>query len=303
MALRNKREKESPNLFPLDRVDFSDTTMSHSKLKVMCVITMLLQKQHAEIVQYKSCLPQWPENTKQFHAERYRRGQLHILRAVNATLLDHLASLVGLKTPDLRDVRVVRLKHTLLESPQPLQADYRAVLNAGLGTRNAEKIKKRGYAQCAFALWVCGWWLLSTSADVSSADGQEFHLPAGLLQWLRRDDVYKIMPCIKGTVDDQQPNGKSPDSASDAGSVEDVVSLRNMIRAAVIKHPKSLYNNPAVTQDRLLWCLHIVQEESAMAPNLEGEVGDANDELLLFLEYHRSDGVIEGLDPSTPTIQ
>lgn len=294
VALRNKSEKAARTSCLVDQMDFAHPRMSRNKLKVMCVVTMLLQKQHSDIVQYTSSLPGWPENEKQFHAARYRQGQLHILRAVNAALLDHLAGLVGLKAPHLRNVRVVRLEHTLTETPQPLLTDYRAVLNAGLGTRNPEKIKKRSYTEYALTLWLFGLWILRTSTTVRSEGELGSSFSNGMLQWLRLiGDVYEKSPCPESTFNACQPTGNSPAIAWDVESVQLVLSLLDMIRAAVSKHPMSLYNNAALTQERLLWCLNIVREESVMAPNLErefnheGESGDANDELLLFLEYDR----------------
>jgi len=288
VALGNEREKAALSFCLVDHVDFSHPRLSRNKLKVMCVVTMLLQKQHSDIVQYNSSLPQWPENEKQFHAARYRQGQLQILRAVIAALLDHLAGLAGLKTLHLGNFQVVRLEHMLTETPQPLLTDYRAVLNTGLGTRNPERIKKRSHSEYAFTLWLCGLWLWGTSTTVRSEGGQGPSFSNGMLQWLRlMVDYYKETPRIKSTVDVRQPTGNSPDIASEVESTQLVLSLLEMIRAATNKHPTSLYKNPALTQERLSWCLNVVREESVMAPSLEGKSGDANDELLLFLEYDR----------------
>lgn len=286
VALRNKRERAADKSCLVDQVDFSHPELSRNKLKVMCAIMMLLQKQYSDIIRYNSSLPQWPENEKQFHAARYRQGQLQILRAVNAALLDHLAGFGGLKSPHLRNLQVVRLEHTLTETPQPLLTDYRAVLNAGLGTRNPEKLRKRSLTEYALILWLCGLWVLRTSTTVHSEGKQESSFSNGTLQSLRLiGDIYEETRCTKSTLNARQPTGNSPDIASDMESVRLVRSLLEMIRAAVNKHPDSLYNNAAVNQERLSWCLEIVREESVMAPSLEGKPGDANDELLLFLEY------------------
>lgn len=285
VALRNKRERAAGKSCLVDQVDFSHPELSRNKLKVMCVIMMLLQKQHSDIVQYNSSLPQWPENEKQFHAARYRRGQVQILGAVNAALLDQLTGFAGLKAPHLRNFQVVRLEHTLTETPQPLLTDYRAVLNAGLGTRNAAKIKKRSLTECALALWLCGLWVLRTSTTVHSEGEGGSSFSNGTLQSLRlMGDMYEETRCTKSTLDARQSTRHSPDIASDDFSL---LGMIRAIRAAVTKHPDSLYNNAAITQERLSWSLQIVREESVMAPSLEGEPGDANDELLLFLECDR----------------
>lgn len=292
LKLGNEREKRVIDDSMLDQVDFSAPVLTHNKLKVMCAIAMLLQKQHLNIVQHNAGLPQWPENRKQFHAARYRRGQLHILRAVHSSLLDQLAGLAGMRDATVRDVRVVRLEHTLTGSPKPLLTDYRAVLNAGFGTRNPNKIRERGFAEAAFSLWVCGLWLWKTSlterSDVESA--LEISRPHALLQWLNfLDDVYPIKHGKEGSAEPPQSNGKPIDNICNLHTVRLTEALMGIIQAAVKKHPASLYNSTECTQGRLSRCLHIIREESVMSPNLEGRSGESNDEQLLFLDCTISD--------------
>ncbi|KAL8634402.1 MAG: hypothetical protein Q9228_008003, partial [Teloschistes exilis] len=57
-----------------------------------------------------------------------------------------------------------------------------------------------------------------------------------------------------------------------------------MIKAAAVKKPQSLYNRPAASSGLLLWCFRVMLEESFMCPGLEGQVGEENDEIMLFLE-------------------
>ena len=285
-ALANERESKANNLCLLDQSDLVNEVLSHNRFKVMCAITMLLQKKHSDIVQYNFNLPQWPANEKQFHAARYRQGQLHILRSVHTSLLDRLAGLAGLQDPESRDARVIRLEHTLTETPKCLLTDYRAVLNAGLGTRNPEKIKERGFTEYAFTIWLCGLWLWRTpkNKDLDKNPGSGHH--NGLLQSLSfLDDVYLKPPYTDSSATMHRSTERSSASTCDAYIEPLVASLLDTVQAAVQKHPDSLYNSPACTQERLLWCLNIVREESVMSPNLEGKSGEVNDELLLFLDY------------------
>lgn len=288
VALSNRRENAS-DASPLSGlVNFADPALSHSKLKVMCTVTMLLQKQHLDIAQHNANIPRSPNNEKQLHAARYRQTQLHILRTVSGVLLDQLAGLAGLKTPECRDARVIRLEHTLTESPQPLLTDYRAVLNAGLGTRKPEKIKERGYAEHAFTLWVCGLWLWRSSLAACSDAKPMIGLPHGYLHWLKFvDDVYERKPSGEGTVSSMLPPEVSPVSHAnrDKENLALGESLLSMVHAAVQKHPTSIYNHPKCTLDLISWFLDIIREESVMVPNLEGKSGEADDELLLFMEY------------------
>ena len=239
-------------------------------------MTMLLQRQLSNIVDQSTNLPQWPDNVRQFHAARYRRGQLHILRTVNASLLGRLSGLVGFGEDSTRDFRIVRLDHMLAESPSPLLTDFRAALNAGLGTRKASKIRERGWVECAFTLWLCGVWLWGQTLGLESRSPTGLDLRSRLVQWLDfLHDVYLDVSIIEHVT-----------NSTDEDDVQLAESFLSLIDAAVQKNPRSLYSSGACTLSRLLWCLHIVREESIMCPSFEGRSGDEHDELVLFLECH-----------------
>lgn len=284
-ALSNQREKAAGCLNLQGQVGFSGTDLSRNELKVMATITMLLQRQLFRISEHSANLPKWPENERQFHAARYRRGQVHILRIVNASLLARLSGLVSSDSGTTRDSGVVRLEHMLVESPSPLLTDFRAALNADLGTRKAAKIRERGWVECAFTLWVFGVWLWgqSLNSDFKSSSGDK--MQSRLRQWLHF--LHDTYPDFRG-VEPGLPVEANIQSTSTASSTgEDALlidSFLSVIQAAVHKNAHSLYNNPACTRSRLLWCLHVVNEESVMCPSFEGKLGDENDELVLFLE-------------------
>ena len=271
-ALGNQREKTAGHPYLQGQIDFSNADLSRNTLRVLAAITMLLQRQLSAIVDQSPNLPQWPDNVRQFHAARYRRGQLHILRTVNASLLSGLSALVGSnEESSTRDVRIVRLEHMLAEPPSSLLTDFRAALNAGLGTRKATKIRERGWVECAFTLWVCGAWLWGhalESRPSTTTPGLDF--PSRIIQWLNfLHNVY-------------------PDVLTTGSAAEDDVQLAESFlsatQAAVHKNPDSVYASGACTLARMLWCLYIVREESVMCPSFEGRAGDEFDELVLFLE-------------------
>lgn len=285
IALSNKRERAIRDSGLLNQVDFSILDLSRNKLKVMCVLAMLVQRRHAAITQHDLDLPESPANPKQYHADRYRRDQIHILKSVNDELLDKLAGLAGLKSTSARDYRVIRMEHMLTESPKPVLTDYRAALHAGLGTRNAAKLRERGWTECAFAIWLWGIWLWGIAASEKVETSGSSSLHDAILQWLKfLTNTYGDLLQTQGI------NGKRKRSWQLAHMqlTEDdlllVDSFLNVVTAAVKKNPKSIYNSLVCTKERLLWCLHVVREESVMAPNLEGKLGDDNDELLLFLD-------------------
>ncbi|KAL8958186.1 MAG: hypothetical protein Q9183_005887, partial [Haloplaca sp. 2 TL-2023] len=157
MAFFNTSEVSSgyseadPELFASD--------MTRSKLHTACAIAMILQKQYTDILAGNANLPCWPKNLRQFHAARYRRGQILILNALIKTIITKLRAFVGLEQPWLRDKRVVRLDHILKAGPKDFLQEFRSVLHVGLGTRNVQRIKQQDLLDTAFTLWLCGLWL------------------------------------------------------------------------------------------------------------------------------------------------
>ena len=303
-ALSNEREILEPDLSLRSEVNFSDDTLTRNKLNVMCAVLMKLQRQIAAIACHDDILPPWPLNDKQFHAARYRRSQLRILRSVTNSLLGNLQTWIGLDPHKARHLQIVRLEHILLELPQEFLAHFRACLNAGLGTRKATKIREKQWVECAFTLWMCGLWLWDPSGlkRCDAPLGSDFD--ARISQWLcwvRR--VYGDSPETENLVTIHKKRIlKSPGDFGDGGSDseslnngivrpdvdrEDLLVVESYLRVAqatVKKNRNSIYNHPEVTVVRLLWCLNIIRQEGFMCPNLEGKTGEENDEFVLFLE-------------------
>ncbi|KAI4243100.1 MAG: hypothetical protein L6R40_003650 [Gallowayella cf. fulva] len=251
--------------------------LSRNKLHTTCAIAMILQKQYAELAAKNSDLPTWPNNQRQFHAARYRRGQLHILITLIGSTLITLRRLTGLDPSWPRDKRLLRLEHILKAGPKEFLIDFRALLHVGFGTRNPEKIRQRMLLDLAFTLWLHG--ILLWTAPVSKLEGQLHDrpsLPSRTANWIR---------FIRQVYGDDSDIGRRwagiPASEEGQSLVE---SCSYVIKAAVAKNSKSIYNGPDPDTDRLLWCLRVIREETFMCPNLEGQAGDENDEIMLFLE-------------------
>ncbi|KAL8863799.1 MAG: hypothetical protein Q9198_010324, partial [Flavoplaca austrocitrina] len=260
----------------------TDTTLfagpaTRNKLHTACAIAMILQKQQTDLTSSNDHLPRWPNNQRQFHAARYRRGQLLILRTVTDSIVTSLRFLAGLDTSWLRDKRLLRLEHILKAGPKEFLIDFRAVLHVGCGTRNAEKIRQQMLLDSAFTLWLCGIWLwmpLEMKSENSLSDRPA--LPTRTADWLT---------FMHRTYGDESKIGqrwaKIPASEEGRSLAE---SCCNIIRAAASKNPRSIYNDPRADGDRLLWCLRVIREETFMCPDLEGREGDENDEIMLFLD-------------------
>lgn len=278
IAFANKREIAHSNFQLRSSIDFSSTQPSRNKLHVACAVTMILQRQQMAITKHDFDLPMWPRNERQFHAARYRRNQLQILNHGIDSLLSYLRELTELKKPVGGDLRTVRLEHILTDNSLEILTDFRAALNAGLGTRNAAKIRKNRWVECAFSLWLCGLWVHAHREGASRLSDST----CKMLRWLN------FLRRVYGFTVDLGPHERQFGIEGDHDANEDIPllceSFMTVAEAAVKKNPRSLYGDSAVTAARLAWCLNIIREEGIMCPNLDGKTGEDDDEYVLFLE-------------------
>ncbi|KAL8696113.1 MAG: hypothetical protein Q9224_002964 [Gallowayella concinna] len=251
--------------------------LTRNKLHTTCAIVMILQKQYAELAAKNSDLPTWPSNQRQFHAARYRRGQLYILKSLTNSILDSLRRLAGLDASWPRDKRLIRLEHILKAGPKEFLIDFRAVLHVGFGTRNPEKIRQGMLLDSVFTLWLYGLWLWKMfvpTLEVQLSDRPT--LPIRTAIWI---------DFIRKTYGDESDIGQrwtGIPAGEEGQSLTE--SCTYIIKAAAAKNPKSVYSGIEPSTDRLLWCLRVIREETFMCPNLEGKIGDENDEIMLFFE-------------------
>ncbi|KAL8668895.1 MAG: hypothetical protein Q9168_006492 [Polycauliona sp. 1 TL-2023] len=260
----------------------TDTTLfagpaTRNKLHTACAIAMMLQKHHDNLTASNLHLPRWPQNQRQFHAARYRRGQLHILRAVIGSIVTNLRRLAGLDPSWPRDKRLLRLELILKAGPKEFLVDFRALSHVGFGTRNAEKIRQQMLLDSAFTLWLCGLWSwTSPTVSTNSAMSDRPALPTRTASWLA---------FIQWTYGDESEIGRQwaeiPASEEGQSLAE---SCYYIVKAAAAKNPQSIYSDPKVDVGRLLWCLRVIREETFMCPDLDGRAGDETDEIMLFLE-------------------
>lgn len=253
------------------------TTMTRNKLHTVCATAMILQKQYMEILVKNVDLPAWPENSRQFHAARYRRGQILVLHAITKSIIMYLRGLVGLEQSSLRDKRIIRLGHILKAGPKDFLQDFRAVLHVGFGTRNAERIRQQRLLDSAFTLWLCGLWLWTCPASkVEGPDPPRAALPLRTAKWIHFARTTYGEDSDIGRRWDELPASEEGRSLAE--------NCQCILEAAAEKNPQSFYNCPEANTDRLLWCYRVILEESFMSPDLEGQAGDDNDEIMLFLK-------------------
>lgn len=287
IAFANERELAQCDFQLHSSVDFSFVKCSRNKVHVICAVIMILQRQQMAIMKHDLDLPLWPMNEKQFHAARYRRNQLQILNSVIEILIESLRSVPGLSTATASEMRVIRLENILTDSTSSILTDFRAALNAGLGTRNPTKIRKNGWVECAFTLWLCGLWL-RYSSNIRENSFPPSGLSSNFSRWLMfLSRVYGNPPEFESHGEYLAKPVKIDITASEQTHNETYLlceSFLAVIHAAVTRNPRSLYGDTSVTIAHLGWCLNIIRQEGLMCPNLEGRIGEENDEYVLFLE-------------------
>ena len=302
IAVQNPRERLEVDNNPPDNGNFWDSPLSRNKLHVICAVFMILQKGQAAIKKHDEDLPQCPQNVRQIDAARYRRSQLQILETVLRSLGGKLKSYLGFNTSsDTESVRIIRLEHTLVKSPQRMLKDFRNVLKAGMGSRDPGKIRQRGGTDFAFTVWLCGIWV---SQDMRHDQVGKAHADAELeprlllwLQFLR--EAYPENAEIKQSNGNTETDTHSMDGTEWFDPIRNkeaegdlslvIASYLDAIRVAVAKHPQSLYNDPKITAERLQWCLNIVRMEGVWYPNLQEDGEEEDDEWILFLDFNRTE--------------
>lgn len=291
----NTREMAVPNFYSQASVDFSDGELSRNKFHVICIVTKILQKRQKAITQHNDKLPKWPESTKSFHAARYRRSQVHLLASLTNHFLQLLRTVVGKDSLPERDRRFVRLEHILTQSPQDFVIDFRAVLHAGLGTRNPDKIRSKEWVECAFTLWLCGLSLWKRFERRGVENSRDPMFASYILSWLcflrqvyGHPDEYQADQKFMPQLNDNEPReAEDADFNTPKSTTDNILVAKSylaVVEAAVKKNPHSLYGKSEVTLARLVWCLNIITEEGVMAPNLDTNDSEEADEFILLME-------------------
>ena len=293
VAVENPREARIADHCSASKTRFSDRGFSRNKLHVICAVTMILQKGQRAIRKYSKDLPEAPQNNKQLDAARYRDSQLRILDTVLDSMFKFLESVTAVNSPKASDTTVVRLENLLRNSPKRLLKDLRGVLNAGIRTRDPEKIRERGGVDFVFTIWLCGLWVYSQS----ELKGEDTINPK-YLRWLHFLQQSYAAPSEE-SIDQPGPAVLEERlewfdpirSASDNAEKDSAFIARSYLDAvqgATAKRPQSVYNDGRITVRRLEWCLNIIKNEGVWCPNLDQGEEEEDDDWVLFLELGES---------------
>ena len=294
IAVENRRERLKTRNLTGFEMNIWDTFFSRNKLHVLSAVIMILQRKQRAIRKHNIDLPQRPENSKQENAALYRHGQLRILDGTLGSLCTVLRDVTGAEPKDLRDKRIIRLEYIQAESPKELVKDLRGILNAGLQTRDPKKIKERGGVEFAFTIWVCGVWIYEksgiTALEEEANSGSS--LNPFLFRWLRfLHETYKFPDSdgLPGRNEEHEEldalkSALSNDDDAEGDPAMIAASYLDAIHVATERRPRSLYNDPRITVERLEWCLNIVRQEGVWCPHIGERAGEDDDEWILYLE-------------------
>lgn len=253
-------------------------------------VTLIFRRRR--IAQYTPSLPAEPRNSCQRHAARYRTSQLSIL----ASNLRSLGSFLHFLQ---RNTCFVSLHDVLTSSPPDLDAEFRAAVHASLRTRQATKIRKRGYEDAVFAIWICSVWIAcdgwSTTRAKVEGESENWRQRRRLLNWCGA--VHKA-GCGPDTIDAFAEESSLHDDADDVKEepLEAIAaSYMPIVQAAAEHNPRSLYADARWTEAFLMWGLKVWRNRCVSVPveitsgqrrdsyeNGEAEYSE-NEERVLFL--------------------
>ena len=249
--------------------------LPHNRLRVVSTLFMELQRKLLAITAHDALLPPWPLKDRQFHAARYRRGQVQILETNIESLKREL------RAAHTKKSRLVRLEDILAPSTTPPPNKLRAAVHHVLRTRDAGKIRRGGYGDLVFTLWFCSSWLLR--AEGMRSDCALFQNIFN--DWL--DFVEKVYGPPPLETDGCGSRGNQTDltvgspqreihgyEKYDGDEYAIAESYLDAVKTISERYPWWKSTEDQWTVTFLRWGLHIVQEEGLMFPGLDGEAGD-----------------------------
>ena len=122
-----------------------------------------LVTRYENLVELGKDLPREPANSRQLHALRYRNAQQDVLR-VNISRLSKDLSAAA------RDMHAITLDCIMTAIPSRFRRDIRTALRNAVGTRDAMKLKQRGFQDVVYVLFVGVVWMTfaSVARDATS---------------------------------------------------------------------------------------------------------------------------------------
>ena len=300
IMVANNRELKNTQITPTRSwIPQQSHEVTHNKAMVACQLFKALRHQYSKITRYNGQLPLWPANEKQFHAARYRRSQLHILNSVMMALTRELMTATP-KAGNRSKNYLVDLKATLTSTYSPsLRQQFRAAIQHSLYTTSPRKIRKGGYQDLVFTIWICSVYLdytfmtpppATTTPTTSFTFLQHEHLfhwtnflttnygpPKGWSSSSSSSNVLSPIPSPEDVIASEASVPSQSECQGDSDSVSDTetqmethaiaTSYLPIILAAAENQPDSIYADQKWSVDFLAWGYTILREEGILVPD------------------------------------
>ncbi|MCJ1399219.1 hypothetical protein MMC11_002421 [Xylographa trunciseda] len=233
---------------------------THNLLRLTSALLTELQRKTTDITSHTALLPPYPSNTRQFHAARYRRSQLHIL-ATNTHALRAI-----LRAAHSPTTRLVRLADVLAKPPATaLPNPLRAAVHRILGTRHPRRIHAAGHEDLSalgggFDALLHRW--LACLETAYGAPPFPLHGPV----------AHRVSATATANEDDDE-EGEDDDERRETALI--AASYLAVVRAvAETAAAGSVFADARWSEAFLAWGLRVVQEEGVVLPGAVGEEGE-----------------------------
>ncbi|MCJ1433069.1 hypothetical protein MMC27_002428 [Xylographa pallens] len=260
------------------------TPPTHNRLVLSTLLlSELLHKQRA-ITTHTPLLPPAPTNTRQVHAARYHRSQLHILASNIAALRAILRSAAHTPTTRLLRLEDLLTKDDILAPDAPVQPPprrpnpLRAAVHHILGTRSSRRIHASGHADLVFTLWLCGAWLQRRDEPTG--------FPALLGRWLGcLATAYGRPPLgeARAPAGDEGDEGDDDDDDDDEDREDAIIAASYLVvvQAVAETGPRGEgYADGRWGAGLLEWGVRVVRGEGVLLP---GEGDGEGEKFVLFV--------------------
>lgn len=184
----------------------------------------------------------------------------------------------------------MRLEELLAPGGTGRRNELREGVKAVLRTRDAVRIRDRGWAELVFALWVCGCWVAREEGGVGTGWDGWVGGEGGWLRWAV--GVYG-MPGGRGTGGVGEVGGCGLDGTgglgvgdADEGETEEekhaiAESYLDVVRAIGERYPEGVFAQEGWAVGMLMWGREVVLEEGLVLPG--AVVGQGEGEFVVFV--------------------
>ncbi|KAI9879563.1 MAG: hypothetical protein M1830_008097 [Pleopsidium flavum] len=283
----------------LDTIGFSDErfwlfgngTFSRNDFSVMSHLLRILRLRRNRITCHDSELPPWPQNERQFYAARYRRGQLQILNDIIKSLEQGLNNALS-ATLDGLPGKLLDLRQIIYRFPDPLCSLFQAGLDAAFGTHKPSLLKKKGWEDAVFTLWICVLWIMQKVHGEVIPDRQG--LDKRLVIWIdflseHYGDEKLPIEYVAAMLNEDSPDHENNDvdEENQKRLIRYSEEITQIIQHAARQDPKCIFNHRSWSGDLVRWGFRVLNAESVNVPPRD-EDSDSGDRLALFLENRKS---------------